>query len=196
MNDISVLILAGGKSSRMGTDKALLKVQGQFLLSRIYKVAQTVSNQVFVVTSNPNKYQFILPRNTQFILETYPYQGPLMAFHYAMSFIQTKWVLLFACDLIYLGVEEVNLWLEQLSFVYDNQEQIVAFLPNNEKGWECLCGFYHCSCYLSLEESVKNGNRSFQNWLKYQKVKTLKVRNSQVLFNCNKPEDLPFDVFY
>lgn len=191
MKDISVLILAGGKSSRMGQDKALLKVYGQPLLLNIYQTAKQISNQVFIVTSFPNKYQPILPKNAQFIVEPSPPQGPLIAFSYALSFVETEWTLLLACDLIYLKTEDIKSWLNYLDSISDSLNDKIALLSPHKKGWECLCGFYHNRCYHSLSNSINKGNTSFQGWLKGENIEPLLVENTKVFFNCNRPEDLP-----
>jgi len=193
MKDISVLILAGGKSSRMGQDKALLKVHRQPLLLNIYQTAKQISNQVFVVTSSPHKYQSILPKNAQFIVEPLPHQGPLIAFSYALSFIKTEWILLLACDLIYLKAEDIKSWMNYLDNISHSLDDKIALLSPQKKGWECLCGFYHNRCYHSLKKSINRGNTSFQGWLKDENIEPLLVPNTQVFFNCNRPEDLPSD---
>lgn len=187
---ISVLILAGGKSSRMGFDKALIKIDGQYLLDKIYHIATELSNEVLIVTSPEHQYQSIFP-NHKFIIEPHPYQGPLVAFAYGLSFINTEWVLLLPCDLIYLHSQEVKSWLEFLSEV---KPEVMALLPTHEKGWECLCGFYRRSCLPSLQASIAMGNKSFQRWLKEEKVSSLKVKDRRILYNCNTPEDLTDNV--
>ena len=65
----------------------------------------------------------------------------------------------------------------------------MAFLPKNEKGWECLSGFYRRHCQNSLQKSIEGGNRSFQRWLNQEIVEELVVKNRQTLFNCNTPQD-------
>ncbi|WP_069791469.1 molybdenum cofactor guanylyltransferase [Cyanobacterium sp. IPPAS B-1200] len=184
---ISVLILAGGKSSRMGFDKALITIDGQYLLTKTYEIATELSDQVFIITSSEHPYQSIFPNTTKFIIESYPYQGPLIAFCHGLSFIKTEWVLLLPCDLIYLHSQEIKSWLKLLSTV---SPETIALLPPHEKGWECLCGFYRHSCLPSLKKSINEGNKSFQGWLKQEKVSPLKVKDKRVLYNCNSPEDL------
>ncbi|MGY6530957.1 MAG: molybdenum cofactor guanylyltransferase [Cyanobacterium sp.] len=184
---VSVLILAGGKSSRMGKDKALLKIDGQYLLTKTYHIARELSEQVFIITSSQHQYQPILPKDAPLIIEPHPYQGPLVAFAHGLSFINTEWVLLLPCDLIYLHSQEIKSWLGLLPSL---SPEITALLPPHGKGWDCLCGFYRRSCLASLRESLGQGNKSFQPWLAKEKVSPLMVKDKRVLFNCNTPEDL------
>lgn len=68
----STLILAGGRSSRMGRDKALIEVDGIPMLRRVYDVAAACTRDVWVVTPWANRYQTILPSDCCWIHETAP----------------------------------------------------------------------------------------------------------------------------
>jgi molybdenum cofactor guanylyltransferase len=183
---IVTVILAGGKSSRMQKDKALLDINGQPLLTKIYHIAKQCTDQVYVMTSWVEKYASILPKDCNFIEESSNYQGGLMAFSEALNYLNSDWVLLLACDLPFLTVNEVKKWSDSLSNIPEN---VIAFLPKNEKGWECLCGFYRRNCQNSLQQSIQAGNKSFQRWLSHEMVEELVVKNQQIFFNCNTPQD-------
>ncbi|NCO73801.1 MAG: molybdenum cofactor guanylyltransferase [Cyanobacteria bacterium] len=182
---IVTVILAGGKSSRMGEDKSLLEINGEVFLRNIYHIAQQCTEEVYVICPKPKKYISILPF-CNFIPESQFFQGPLMAFHEALNYVQSDWVLLLACDLPFLTVIELKYWINSLCNLPEN---IMAFLPKNEKGWDCLCGFYRPSCRESLQKYLSQGNRSFQQWLNQEKVAEILVKNREILFNCNTPQD-------
>lgn len=185
--NIDSIILAGGKSSRMGKDKALLEVENQPLISKTYSVVEPFSDDIYVVTPWINKYVDILPKSCKFIEEENPYQGALMAFYHSLKYIKSPWVLLLACDLPLLTTKELKLWINQLEKILDN---VIAFLPYHQEKWECLCGFYHISCAESLHQYLKNNQyKSFQKWLNQESVLAIKVEDKQVLFNCNNLED-------
>lgn len=183
---IVTLILAGGKSSRMQKDKALLDINGTPLLTKIYHIAEQCTDQVYVMTPWAKKYVSILPKDCNFIDELSSFQGGLIAFSEALNYFNADWVLLLACDLPFLTINEVKKWIHSLSNIPEN---VIAFLPRNEKGWECLCGFYRHNCQNSLQQSIKAGNRSFQRWLNHEMVEELVVKNKQIFFNCNTPQD-------
>ncbi|WP_324283059.1 molybdenum cofactor guanylyltransferase [Cyanobacterium aponinum UTEX 3221] len=184
--DIETLILAGGKSSRMGQDKALLRINNKPLLLDTYSIAKEISNRVYIITYNIEKYKEILPSDVILISDSQPFQGALMAFAQGLKYVKSEWVFLLACDLPCLTLKEVKLWVSQLSQI---PSEVMAFLPQNEKGWDCLCGFYRSSCYSSLNIYLQTNNRSFQRWLNQEKVRPIQVKNKQVLFNCNTVQD-------
>ncbi|PSO75269.1 MAG: molybdenum cofactor guanylyltransferase [Cyanobacteria bacterium QH_3_48_40] len=189
---LTAIVLAGGQSSRMGEDKALISFQDVPLLRRVSEIAIACVGEVYVVTPWLERYQGILPRDCQLIQEvplpgeTKPH-GPLVGFAQGLAHLQADWVLLLACDLPWLHQAEVQEWMGNLTEV---SEEVIAFLPRGSKGWEPLCGFYRRECLPLLNDFINRGGRSFQRWLSQHLVQELPVSDTQVLFNCNTPEEL------
>ena len=186
---ISAFVLAGGKSSRMGKDKALLNFNGNALLTQVCLLASKCATQTYVVTPWTEKYQSFVPSSCQLVKEQLVINAtsntPLIGFSQGMQLVKTEWVLLLACDLPYLSSSQVKQWLPALATVLPTE---IALLPRHPKGWEPLCGFYRRSCLSSLEAYLKDGGRSFQSWLARHPVKELPI-SDRTLFNCNTPED-------
>ncbi|MEH2013013.1 molybdenum cofactor guanylyltransferase [Nostoc sp.] len=189
---LTAIVLAGGKSSRMGQDKALIPIQGVPLLQRVCGIAQSCADTVYVVTPWPERYQDLLLPGCQFIREV-PLSkeslahGPLVGFSQGLAEVQTEWVLLLACDLPRLRVEVLQDWVTRLDSVGDNA---IAALADHPKGWEPLCGFYRRRCLPQLLEFINGGGRSFQEWLRQYPVEVLPLPEPEMLFNCNTPQDL------
>ncbi|QIR39179.1 molybdenum cofactor guanylyltransferase [Tolypothrix sp. PCC 7910] len=198
---LTAIVLAGGQSARMGEDKALLKIQGIPLLERVCTIAQACADTVYIVTPWPERYQNLLLPDCKFIQESpsspvpspqYPvpstqYHGPLVGFAQGLAQVQTNWALLLACDLPRLRVEVLQEWVARLDSVGDDA---IAALAHHAKGWEPLCGFYRQRCLPELLEFINQGGRSFQQWLKQHSVQVLPLREPEMLFNCNSPEDV------
>lgn len=192
MVDLTALILAGGKSSRMGTDKALLVVKEQPLLRQVCQVAQGVAQKVYVVTPWGERYSEIVPKGCEIIQEvSLPadthFSCPLFGFTQGLAQVKTDWVLLLACDLPRLDTPEVQKWV---TYLEDISEDPLALLPRHSKGWEPLCGFYRRQCLPLLQDYIQQGGRSFQGWLAQHSVAELRVTDFSLLFNCNTPADL------
>ncbi|YAF98705.1 MAG: molybdenum cofactor guanylyltransferase [Nodularia sp. CChRGM 3473] len=190
----------------MGTDKALISIQGVPLLQRVCSVAASCADTVYIVTPWPARYQhLVLPRcqfvqevplslvgqdqanSPHFLVPSSPHShGPLIGFSQGLAQVQTNWVLLLACDLPRLQVEVLQAWASRLNTVED---QAIAALTYHPKGWEPLCGFYRRRCLPQLLEFINQGGRSFQQWLNQHHVQVLPSPASEMLFNCNTPED-------
>ena len=187
---LAIIILAGGRSSRMGRDKAMIEIAGVPLIRRIYDVVATCVDlgQIYVVTPWPEQYRPILPADCNFILEQQPHQGPFVAFSQALAEINATWLLLLACDLPNLSTPVIQAWIDSLPSI---DHQSIAYLPQHQaKGWEPLCGFYRQICRDSAIEYINHGGQSFQGWLKMQVVTELVVTDPLCLVNCNTPADL------
>ncbi len=185
---LSTIILAGGKSSRMGTDKALIHINGLPLLTRICNIALSCTSPVYIVTPWLEKYQDIIPQNCRIIPESNHNSGPLIGFYQGLKSIPpTEWILLLACDLPNINSDVLQSWILQLNLV---DQDAIALLPPHSKGWHPLCGFYRQICFSLLEKFIQSDGKSFQKWLQKYHVQELIVHEQKVLFNCNTPEDL------
>ena len=189
---LTAIVLAGGESSRMGQDKALLSRGKQSLLSYVCNVAHESVNWVYIVTPWVEKYRHIAQYpNIHLVRETLvapktKSNCPLIGFSQGLEIVKTEWILLLACDLPQINSAEIKRWSQGLSNLEQNA---IALLPRNPKGWEPLCGFYRSSCRSSIKEYLERGGRSFQQWLKEHQVAELPISDRRLLFNCNTPED-------
>ena len=197
---LSALILAGGHSTRMGQDKALLAIEGIPMLRRVCEVALACTPEVAVITPWPDRYQDIMPQGCRFIQEQPlpredfsehqvlpPSHGPLVGFAQGLEQVQTEWVLLLACDLPRLDPAALQQWSQNLTQV---SEEAIAYLSKQPAGWEPLCGFYRRRCLPNLQAYIAQGKRAFQGWLNEQPVAELPAPDAALFFNCNTPEDL------
>lgn len=198
---LTAIVLAGGQSSRMGQNKALISINGVPLLRQTCQIALECAVSVKVVTFHPEKYRAIVPSGCVVLHERSlaatgdetPH-GPLIGFTQGLANASTPWVLLLACDLPYLQADILHRWLQQLP----EPSSAIALLPQIQARWEPLCGFYHQSCLESLRQFIAQGGRSFQRWLATIPVQQitfcadaeLRHQEQQMLFNCNTPQDL------
>ncbi len=189
INDkISVIVLAGGKSSRMGRDKALLEIDGKCLLERSCEVAANLTSEVYVMTAWPDRYRSTLSKKCQFLVEYNPGSGPLIALTQGLTQITTEWILLLACDLPLLNAQMIEHWASDLAAV---PPSTLAVVPYQNSRWEPLCGFYRQQSLSSLQSFIEDGGRSFQVWLNQIAVVPLSVgeREAVMLSNCNTLEE-------
>lgn len=187
---IVAIILAGGKSTRMGQDKALLAINDRSLLNHVCTVAQDSVKDVYVITPWTTKYQDLIPPKVYLIKEKIVLSDtdncPLIGFYQALQQVSADWILLLACDLPNINSEAIQQWCKYLKEVDDSE---IALLPFHPKGYEPLCGFYRYSCLPLLKDYIDQGGKSFQKWLAQYPVKELPISDRSILFNCNTLED-------
>ncbi|MDY6782771.1 MAG: molybdenum cofactor guanylyltransferase [Cyanobacteriota bacterium] len=193
---IAALVLAGGYSSRMGRDKALVLWEGVPLLERVCEVAARCCPQVYVFAPRQRNYQERWGERYSFLHESNPGQGPLVALSEALTQLQVEdsaiaWILLLACDLPQLDAQFLQRWSAQLSQL---SPATLAFVPRRNDRWEPLCGFYRTAVLYNLKEFTQQGGRSFQHWLSQLPVEVIPTgeRERKMFLNCNQPEDFRF----
>jgi len=184
------LILAGGRSSRMGRDKALVSWQGIPLLQRVSRVAARCCEGVYILTPWPGRYRSVVGRGCTFLSESQPGGGPLVAFNDGLGQIPAAdWVLLLACDLPQLQATILREWRDRLPQV---SSTVLATVPRDLERWEPLCGFYRPAVRPQLECFLQQGGQSFQAWLASVAVEAISVSEGErtMLLNCNYPNDI------
>lgn len=142
-------ILAGGKSSRFGSDKARALLDGQPLLTRIASTLRNLNLDVTVVADRPDKYADLgLPT----IADQFPEIGPLGGLHAALvdaTLHHADWIILLSCDLIELQPG----WISQL---IDQRTPDASFVAFHHEGWEPLLACYHTSLKMQVEEQIRH----------------------------------------
>ena len=155
---IATLILAGGKSSRMRTDKALVNYQGKPMLQRVYQVAAECTEQVYILTPWIERYQNILPSDCNYLIESQPGKGPVIGLSEGLEQISAEWILLLACDLPLLDAEIIQSWINKLPQI---PSSVLALVPQRSGIWEPMCGFYRKEIIFDLNSFLNSGKRSF-----------------------------------
>lgn len=189
---LAALVLAGGQSSRMGQDKALLCWDGTPMLQRVCRAASPCCDRVYILTPWQERYQASISHtipNLHWLAETHPRQGSIVGLLQGMTEIEADWILLLACDLPLLDPVILQVWINQLDRLTN---PILALVPRQSHGWEPLCAFYRKTALPELQNFIQQGGRSFQIWLSQISVQPLDVigQESQMLWNCNTPKDL------
>jgi molybdenum cofactor guanylyltransferase len=146
--DVEGFILTGGASTRMGTDKSRLVLDGQTFTERIAHVLSSVTRSVKVV--GPDADDLGLD-SRQDVFEKW---GALGGLHAAMSACRTPWCLVVACDLPFVTAD---LFRRLAAF----SENFAAVAPFQEDGFlQPLCSFYRIDpCLGHCERLIEAGER-------------------------------------
>lgn len=100
MQKVSVAILAGGQSRRMGRDKALLPVGGRPVIERVIQCVMPLSDDVTIITNTPEKYYHLGCRTES---DVYPGKGSLGGIYTAIHMARYSYCLVVACDMPFLN---------------------------------------------------------------------------------------------
>ena len=181
-------ILAGGASSRMGREKALLELGGVPILMRLADVAGSVASRVTVI-GPPDRFVEIALR---VIGDDEPGLGPLGGIATALRHSQAEWNLVLSCDLPFLNAA----WLGYLAY-RAKHSAADALLPQSEQGYpEPLCAMYHTRAHATIAQALAAGVRKVTDGLAGLQVEAVPAGEWQrfdshgLLFkNMNAPED-------
>src|SRR5271154_3497903 len=102
-------VLAGGQSSRMGRDKAMLEIDGASMIRRAINLVRSVGIEPVVVGS-PGEFKRQL--DARVITDEWPGAGPLGGIATALSESDKQWNLVIACDMPYLTIEWLGFLLD------------------------------------------------------------------------------------
>lgn len=153
---LTVVILAGGQSRRMGADKALLRLPtgGPTLIERVVMAARTVTNDVVVVTEGAGRLP-TMPVRT--VPDAIAGAGPLAGFVAGFDGAQHLDILALACDLPYLSVSLLR-WMAALPRRWD---ALVPSLPDadGKMRWEPLHAIYTRACLAPMRAALDRGDR-------------------------------------
>jgi molybdenum cofactor guanylyltransferase len=129
---VSAFILAGGKSARMGTDKAFVALNGRTLLARILEVAHSVTSDVRIVGSAAKFAPF-----APVVEDIFSGCGPLGGIHAALSSSQTELNVILAVDTPF-----VSFALLQFLIARAQNSAATVTAPHTSQGWQPLCAIY------------------------------------------------------
>jgi molybdenum cofactor guanylyltransferase len=185
MNDTEAFILAGGASSRMGTDKSQLPIEGQTFTERIAETLLTLTDSVTIVGRQSDNSQ--LPS----VPDVYPQWGALGGLHAALTACKREWAIVVACDLPFVTAE-------LFSYFAEKRVDHEAVVPIQEDGRpQPLAALYRVDpCRERATELIEAGRRRPLDLLeavKTRRISFAEIRNldqaERFFVNINTPSD-------
>lgn len=157
MQPLPVYILAGGRSSRFGSDKARAVFGGEPLIVRLAKQIQPVAREVTIVADVADKYADL---GLTTIADLRPGLGPLGGIETALVHAQhprgtnVDWCIIFSCDLTLIRPA----WIELLAAGRRSDSLVVAF--SDSRGRHPLPGLYHIHLLSVVRACLSAGRRA------------------------------------
>jgi len=145
--DVTVFVLAGGKSTRMGTDKAFVELNGRTLLSRMLDLARSVAADVRIV-GDPAKFSQFAP----VVEDIFPGCGPLGGIHAALRSSQTELNFIGAIDVPFLSAEFLEFVVAK-----SRASRATVTIARTSEGWQPLCAVYRKESADLAEQALHSG---------------------------------------
>jgi molybdenum cofactor guanylyltransferase len=191
VEDISCIVLAGGKSLRLGRDKALVNFDIGNLTERVLSRLSLFNKEIILVTSAvQNLDRFINYPGLRLVTDVYPERGPLGGLYTGLSVSMTGYNLVVACDMPFLNTGLLG-YMAQLIPGFD------AVVPRFGSYVEPLHAVYSRSCIAAVKKILDEETRPIK--ILFNHINVRYVESDEIdkfdpdhlsFFNINREADL------
>jgi molybdopterin-guanine dinucleotide biosynthesis protein A len=187
LSGISGIVLAGGKSSRYGSNKALVEINGIRLIERVIRVMEPLFERLIIITNTPQDYAYLkLPMVEDLIKGL----GPLGGVFTGLQTMSDDAGFFVACDMPFLSGELIHHMVDVL-------EDFDAVVPKVDWKIEALHAIYTKRCIPAIEKLIDN--KEYQVIKFFKSIRVRYLNREEILnidpemrsfFNINTPEEL------
>lgn len=150
----TAIILAGGKSSRMGFDKQFLRIDKRRLMDSMINKLKKEFDEIIIVTNKPEHYIGLGHKITMDILKD---KGPLGGIHAGLNISSSQYALVMACDMPNVNLDYIRYMKEHVG---------EHGCTTKYGGWiEPFCSFYSKDIIKDIETYLETGKRSINHLL-------------------------------
>ncbi len=191
----SVVIQAGGKSSRMGRDKSFLTIRGKPLIQLIIEKVSLLGDDLIITSNEPEKFVGFKAR---IVPDEYTGVGALAGFNSGLRAAENETVFMVANDMPFINIDLFKYM--ETHFL----PEIDLAIPYSPKGYEPFHAIYRKStCFPAVEKAIRNHEKRIISW--FESVKILKIEadalngldpQGMAFLNLNTPEDLEYIIRY
>jgi molybdenum cofactor guanylyltransferase len=184
----AAIILSGGKSSRMGTNKALLKLNEKTTIERMVDTLKIYFDDIILVTNDMETYQFL---GVKMVSDHYPGKGPLAGFHAGLLASDYDVNFITACDMPFMSGELAS----TLTGMIGHHDALVPVINGKV---QTLCTVFQKKSVAKIEECIEDGRLPIKHLLDHLNVlyvteEELQAYSStnleRVFFNMNHPHE-------
>ncbi|MGA8526695.1 MAG: molybdenum cofactor guanylyltransferase [Candidatus Sulfotelmatobacter sp.] len=186
--DVSAFILAGGKSTRMGTDKAFVEYEGRPLLARALDLVRSVVSGVWIVGSREKFAGF-----ASVVEDVFRDCGPLGGIHAALLGSSTELNLMLAVDMPFVS----RAFLEDLIAQARRAPDAVVIVPRCEGRRQPLCAIYRREFVVAAERALRERRNKIDRLFDEVHTRVIEQEelegaglSSAIFRNLNTPEEL------
>lgn len=186
--DMTGIILAGGKNSRMGINKAFLKIDGIRLIDNILAVYQKIFSEIIIVTNDPLSYTEL--SETLVVTDIYKGKGALGGIYTGLFYATYDYSFVAACDMPFLNKDFI-IYLTGQAGKHD------IIVPELSEGFQPLHAIYSRNCLSHIKKLLIADKLKISGF--YKEVRLLSIpeekikpfnKDGRLFLNVNTPEDL------
>lgn len=186
--DVTGIILAGGKNSRMGVNKAFLEINGIGLIKNIVSIYRKIFSETIIVTNDPFTYTEF--SDAVVVTDIYKGKGSLGGIYTGLFYATREYSFVSACDMPSLNKDFITFLIEQT----DKHDIIVPELP---EGFQALHAIYSRRCLSAIKKMILSDQLKISGL--YKDMRLLKIteekikpfnKDGRLFLNINTPDDL------
>ncbi|PKL90208.1 MAG: molybdenum cofactor guanylyltransferase [Ignavibacteriae bacterium HGW-Ignavibacteriae-2] len=197
--DITGIILAGGKSTRMGENKSFLKINGEFVIERVVKLMKGIFEKNIIITNTPQEYEFL---KTPVFKDIYTYKGPLAGIHSGLRHSETEQNFIISCDIPLMRGEIID-------YIINYKTEKPVTVCRADGFIQQLAGRYSKNVLPYTEKVLEENNTEVRDQQQNQRkcavlsmleivgsaiieVENLDFYDEAIFYNMNRPEDYKY----
>lgn len=186
-NKITGIILSGGKSRRMGENKAFIEIEGVPIIQRIYSLFKELFQEVIIVT---NQVELFNNFDSKIYSDLLPNKGVLGGLYTGLFFSTFHYSFCVACDMPFIRKALVQ-------YIINHIEGEDVIVPRTEDGLQPLHAIYSKNCLDPIKKIMEQGKYKIIDFYNWVNVKIVEEKDFTVLdplresfINVNTPEEL------
>jgi molybdopterin-guanine dinucleotide biosynthesis protein A len=192
--DITAFILSGGKSSRIGTNKTFLEINGKPLIQSLIELLDSIFSDVVISSNEPELYGFT---KKKVVRDIFSARGPLSGIHSALQFTKTEKNFFVSCDMPFISKDVIE-------FLCGYKSEKAILILKADRRIQQLCGIYSKRIFLEVDTLLKESNQK-DSQLKGSIFDLLNRVDSEIIdvsgsnfyhpdlfFNINTPDDFDY----
>jgi molybdenum cofactor guanylyltransferase len=189
ISDVTGVLLAGGKSQRMGQDKRFLAIGEETLFTRSLAVLRSVFPRVLVVIAQDSPP---LESDAPVLRDLIPHCGSLGGLYTGLKQAETEWVFAVACDMPFLGAATIRHFIEL-------RREADVVMAKLQHGFQPMHALYHRNCLPIMESLIQAQEFKIQRLADHPALRVRLVTPEELglldpegrsFFNVNTPTDL------
>jgi molybdenum cofactor guanylyltransferase len=185
--NVTGIILAGGKNTRMGKEKSFLKIENARLIDKILTIYREIFSEVLIVTNDPLSYTEFA--DAVIVTDIYKDNGALGGIYTGLFFASCDYSFVAACDMPFLNKDLICYLIEQA----DKYDIVVPTLP---EGFQPLHAIYSKNCLPAIKKLLLADKLKITGF--YKEMRLLSIakdkikqfdKKEDIFLNINTPQE-------